>query len=282
MSAEATEKMDNATRRNRATAFLPTVGLVFAGSILFTGAARAGDYAHHCRSADGNYAMSDEELKAVNTANGRETGRAIPYKVLRKFELRKTAGFCIARNAPKGQRRFPHAATTYALHIRFRRNGQRIKTFMLCEMASSGLPASYNCDREVQTLDWTARSKVATVDTTPRRQKRRTVRWMHNGSEVRIVAKGPRRQVVFVSPNENLARLGVTSGDPIFEGRREGNRYIGQAFVYSKNCAAKTYKVDGRVHKGERRVVVFGRKPIADRDCRTDYHEDVRLVFDRE
>ena len=83
-------------------------------------------------------------------------------------------------------------------------------------------------------------------------------------------------------PNERLAALGVTADDPVFEGDREGDRYFGQAFVYSKSCATKTYKVDGRVHKGERRVVVFGRKPIADRDCRTDYRKDVRLVFNRE
>jgi hypothetical protein len=274
--------VDIAVKGNRAIAVLRTAGLMFAVSGMITGAAQASDYAHQCRSADGSYAMSDEELRAIDTANGRETGRAIPYKVLRKFELRKTAGFCIAKNAPKGQRRYPHSATTYALQIRFRQNGQRIKAFMLCEMASSGLPASYNCDREVQTLDWIARSETAAADTKQGSRKRSAVRWMHNGSQVRIVAEGRRRRVVFVRPNERLAALGVTAGDPVFEGSRDGDRYFGQAFVYSKNCATRTYKVDGRVHKGERRVVVFGRKPIADRDCRTDYRKDVRLVFDRE
>jgi len=274
--------MNNVAKRSRTEVVLRAAGWAIAALMVLAGAAQASDYSHQCRSADGNYAMNDEKLHEIDVGNGRETGRAIAYKVLDRFELRKTAGFCIARNAPKGGRRFSYTASTYALRIRFRRNGQKIETYMLCEMASSGLPASYNCDRDVQTLDWKTPGKAVTHNSETKGQQSSPVRWLHNGSQVRIVAEGNRRRIVYVRPSRRLANIGVAKGDPVFEGTREGNRYIGQAFVYSKKCATRKFKVDGRVHDGERRVVVFGRKPIRDRDCRTDYRKDVRLVFDRE
>lgn len=117
----------------------------------------AGDYSHQCRSSGGYYAMNDEELQAFDVAKGREKGKSIPYKVLRKIELSKNAGYCISNKAPKGARRFAYEGITYALHIRFRQDGETIKLFMLCNRASSGLPAGYDCDRDVKTLDWVAK-----------------------------------------------------------------------------------------------------------------------------
>lgn len=222
--------------------------------------------------------MNDDELRGFDSARGREVGHAIPYKVLRKTVLSKSAGYCIADKAPRGQRRFNHAATTYALQIRFRQKGQRIKTFMLCEMASSGLPASYDCDREVTTVNWTI-GKTATNSGAP--DKPAGTIWVYKGSQLRIVADGPRRRIVFVAPNQSLTDMGVAPGDVLFEGRREGNRYNGRAYVYTKRCRAKGYNVSGRVLPGESRVVVSGRKPISNRKCRTAYRQDVRLVFDR-
>ena len=96
-----------------------------------------------------------------------------------------------------------------------------------------------------------------------------------------IATGGGGRRIVFVAPNARLSDIGVGPGDVLFEGLREGNRYVGRAFVYSRNCRAKSYRVRGRVQEGERRVVVSGRKPVRGRNCRTRYREDVSLIFNR-
>lgn len=252
------------------------IAVLVAAVMVMAGAAGASDYVHQCRSADGNYVMNDEELQVFDRAKGYETGPSIPYKVLSKTVLSKSAGYCIARQAASGQRRYKHAASTYALQIRFRQNGQRIKTFMLCELASSGLPASYNCDREVTTLDWT----IGQTKSEPGRGG--GPGWYHNGSQVRIIAQGVRRRIVFVAPNRRLARLGVSAGDVLFDGRRDGNRYSGVAYAYTKRCRARAFDVSGRVEEGERRVVVRGSAPIFGRKCRIVDRRDARLVFDRQ
>ena len=247
------------------------------------GMAAASDYVHQCRSADGIYVMNDEQLQLFDLNRGRETGQVIPYKVLRRIMLSKSAGYCVANKAPRGQRRFKFGAENYALHIRFCQNGRTIKTFMVCEMASSGLPAVYNCDREVTTVNWSIGKRASAPDGkgTSNAGHATGPRWMHNGSRVRIVADGRRRRIVFVTPNDRLANRGVAAGDPVFIGRRKGNRYIGKAYVYSKRCPTVSYDVRGRVHTGEAKVVVTGSRPVRNRGCKTVYRQDVRLVFDR-
>ncbi len=267
------------TRKNG----LRQIGLMAVFVASASGMAAASDYVHQCRSADGIYVMNDEQLQVFDLHRGRETGQVIPYKVLRKTTLSKSAGYCIANKAPRGQRRFKFGAENYALHIRFRQNGRTIKTFMVCEMASSGLPAAYNCDREVTTVNWTI-GKTASAPSGNGNGNVNTAtgpRWMHNGSRVRIVADGGRRRIVFVTPNDRLTNRGAASGDPVFVGRRKGNRYIGKAYVYSKRCPTVSYNVSGRVHAGEAKVVVTGRRPVRNRRCKTTYRQDVRLVFDR-
>jgi len=119
------------------------------------GVAKAGDYAHFCRSADGAFVMNDEELRAFDVAKGEEVGNALTYRVLSKLELRRDEGYCVSSKAP-AKRHYKYQGSTYALHIAFRHRGQPQKVHMICEMASSGLPAAYNCDREVKTLTWQA------------------------------------------------------------------------------------------------------------------------------
>ena len=270
--------MHIAANGNRAITSVRQIGVAAAVFLASAGAAAASDYVHQCRSADGAYVMNDEELRAFDSTEGREVGRSIPYKVLGRAVLSKSKGYCIANQAPRGQRRFDHAATTYALQVRFRRNGQRIKTFMLCEMASSGLPAGYDCDREVTTVNWTIGKSASGQEAQKTTQ---ASVWLYNGSKMRIVADGARRRIEFETPNARLADNGVVRGDILFEGRREDDRYIGKAYAYKKNCRAKPYSVSGRVEIGERRVVVAGRKPVLNKRCGIAFRQDVRLVFDR-
>ena len=53
----------------------------------------ASDYAHECRSADGLYEMSDEQLFAA----GEEPRTAIPYSTLKDTVLSERKGYCLSR-----------------------------------------------------------------------------------------------------------------------------------------------------------------------------------------
>jgi len=245
------------------------------------GVAQAGDFAHYCRSADGAYVMGDEELRFFDVSKGSETGPALRYRVLGKYELRRNEGYCVSVKDPD-RRRYKYQGSTYSLHVSFRHRGQSQKAYMICEKASSGLPAMYNCDREVKTLEWTASPQVPTRTPPKTRSRSRTkpeAQWSHDGSGIRIVAQGRKRQLVYVSPRAALREAGVRSGDMLFEGRREGDRYIGKAYSYSRRCGSVAYQVRGRIRNGERLVVVRGRKPV--RDCAIVERRHVRLEFER-
>ncbi|MBU2531357.1 MAG: hypothetical protein KKB37_01360 [Alphaproteobacteria bacterium] len=246
--------------------------------LLVPSIASASDYVHQCRSADGYYVMQEDELRRLDPARGAETGPAIAHRVLRRIELSKRTGYCIANGAPQGSRRFDYSASVYALQVHFRQVGRPVETFLLCEMASNDLPAAYNCDRDVETLNWTMGASPA-----PGGDDRGAdaPRWMHNGSVMRIVAEGSRRRIEYASPRSGLAGRGVGPGTVLFEGARDGDRYYGRAYFFSTDCGAVAYEVDGDVGPGERRLVLKGRVPRLDGRCRAKSWRDDTLVFER-
>lgn len=61
--------------------------------------------------------------------------------------------------------------------------------------------------------------------------------WDHNGSLVRLVSQGSKRQFVYERPRPLLAAAGVQKGTLLFDGWREGQTYYGTARVFSKDCA---------------------------------------------
>lgn len=248
---------------------------------LFAAPAEAGDYSHQCRSSDGAYAMNDEELRVFDAAKGQETGPSITYEVLNRIELSKHAGYCVARNAPPGQQRFAYEGTTYALHIAFRQHGENVKLFMLCDRASSGLPATYNCDRDVKTLEWHAGAVAGTPKNTSEPPPN-SPRWLIDGSEVEIVASGANRRIVYVKPNAAATGRGISAGDVLFEGRRNGDRYVGKMQNQTRGCGTVAFDVSGRVEIGERQVILTGLRPLQNKACRTIDRRAVRLVFERQ
>jgi len=104
--------------------------------------------------------------------------------------------------------------------------------------------------------------------------------WDHNGSLMRLEADGDARRFVYESPRDVLVRAGVRPGTLLFNGVREGNRYYGTAFVFSRHCDEPLeYYVEGEV-ASERRVVLAGRREIYAEGCRpTGRFEIDRLVF---
>jgi len=104
----------------------------------------ASDYAHSCASAGSYFGLVDGELRAGN-------GNAIPYKVLKRRVLRNRQGFCISKRSPKQP--FPFEMRSYVMLLKFRYQNQDMVMDFVCEVASDGLPAALNCDREQVTVD---------------------------------------------------------------------------------------------------------------------------------
>ncbi|MGI9425513.1 MAG: hypothetical protein ACR2PA_20145 [Hyphomicrobiaceae bacterium] len=240
--------------------------------------ADAGDYYHACRSVDGQYVMQDESLQtAADEQAGRS--RSIKYRTLKKIWLEKSRGYCTSR----GQR-FNFGASKYVIDISFQDNGQRITTSMLCELAASGLPAAYPCEKEVVSLDWKLSPQQPPADSAddgnqPAPAPTGGTLWLHNRSVMRLVADGPRRSFVYDKPRQGLLDRGVQSGDVLFEGRRRGKTYSGTAYIFTRSCGRVGYAVPGSVQNSDRRVVMVGSAPRLNDSCQQIGSREDRLVF---
>jgi len=105
--------------------------------------------------------------------------------------------------------------------------------------------------------------------------------WDHNGSRVRLIASGTSRRFYYEWPRRGMVEEGVRTGTLLFDGNRSGTSYTGTAYVFSKRCGAKPYRVSGTASPDDRHVTLYGEAPTGlDRRCRaTRYRNDV-LVFD--
>ena len=106
--------------------------------------------------------------------------------------------------------------------------------------------------------------------------------WTHNGSLMRLEARGTERWFTYERPRRALRASGVRPGTLLFDGRKRGNTYTGTARVFSKHCPGNPlqYQVSGPVSRGQTRVTLYGDREIHQRCQPTGrYREDV-LVFD--
>jgi hypothetical protein len=229
------------------------------------GAAEAGDYMHVCRTADGSYEINDGELSATEG----DARRPIPYRTVSETVMTERRGYCQAKG-----HRYEFHGKTYVLKIRFQDRGSDIETDALCELAADGLPAAYRCEREVVTYE-----KTASVPKGPASADGTTI-WDHNGSLMRLEFDGAVRRFTYDRPRPGMVAAGARPGDVVFEGRREGEGYVGTAFIFSQACGRVPYAVRGRVSADNRRVTLAGNAPRIGRDCRVESTRRDVLVFD--
>ena len=104
--------------------------------------------------------------------------------------------------------------------------------------------------------------------------------WLHNGSEMRLVAEGKKRSFVYHLPRTGLAEVGIKEGTVLFSGERTGNRYEGMARRFSIKCANRDYKVGGEI-TDERRISLLGTVQGQDpKTCRPGPMYDDELEFE--
>jgi hypothetical protein len=103
--------------------------------------------------------------------------------------------------------------------------------------------------------------------------------WDHNGSAVSLSADGASRKFYYQAPRAGLQEVGIQPGTLLFDGRRDGNRYSGTAYVFSQLCGALAYPVSGPVSPDERSVTMYGKAPSVSANCRVVGYRDDVLVF---
>jgi hypothetical protein len=102
--------------------------------------------------------------------------------------------------------------------------------------------------------------------------------WNHNGSTMRLLAKGNNRAFIYESPRPGIA---VSRGTLLFDGVKSGNWYSGTARVFSKFCPGTPleYFVEGPVRSDQLQVTVRGTREVYERCQPTGRYTTDTLVF---
>lgn len=106
-----------------------------------------------------------------------------------------------------------------------------------------------------------------------------TTRWTHNGSLMRLEADGAKRRFYYAAPRAGLKARGVTAGTLLFEGEKSGDWYVGTAYVFSQNCGALAYQVEGPVAADQKSVTMTGQAPKVDASCTVVGYKVDELTF---
>lgn len=230
-------------------------------SLSWCGPAAASDYLNNCTTADPRFEINDEVLSAKS-----DPGQvAIPFEILDKQTTSERRGYCVAQGNKYG-----FEASNSTLRIRFTFDGSTLETTATCEMASDGLPAGYNCEREVVTFE-TGKAGGGAIEGSV---------WNHNGSVMRLQSDGAVRRFVYDEPRPGMVNAGAQEGDVVFEGERQGMTYTGTAYIFSKNCGRVPYPVTGNVTDDQQGVVLHGQVPRLDNDCSIKSYRPDRLSFE--
>lgn len=104
--------------------------------------------------------------------------------------------------------------------------------------------------------------------------------WNHNGSVMYLMAQGTARRFFYESPRAGMWEVGVRPKALLFEGESVGNAYRGTAYIFNRKCGAFPYPVAGPILDGGRRVLLTGRAPRIDNDCRISGHIQDELTFE--
>lgn len=103
--------------------------------------------------------------------------------------------------------------------------------------------------------------------------------WEHNGSILRLVAQGTARSFIYERPREKLRDEGVGLDTTLFKGTAQDDTYSGTAYVFRANCKPFGYAVSGSILNNGRTVILIGKAPVVDAQCKRVGLVDDELVF---
>ncbi len=110
--------------------------------------------------------------------------------------------------------------------------------------------------------------------------------WAHNGSEMvfetgfqNAPGGGNGVSLWYWAPRAGLRDVGVRQGTRLFAGTQNGTLISGEAMIFTPDCGAYGYYVEGNWFDGAADLVLRGERPVIDDQCRvTDQRVDT-LVF---
>jgi hypothetical protein len=93
--------------------------------------------------------------------------------------------------------------------------------------------------------------------------------WDFKGSQVALTSEGDIKHIKYEVPRPELIISGVSEGTLLFEGRDDGNRYAGKAFVFSRKCGTRSFDVTGAIEQSASKVTLTltGDRTEIDADC---------------
>ncbi len=92
--------------------------------------------------------------------------------------------------------------------------------------------------------------------------------WDHNGSLMRLSARGNQRFFYYQAPRDGMRRAGVSPGTLLFNGVKDGLSYRGTARVFSRHCNAPLeYFVEGPVAPDSAWIRLYGQREVYGAGC---------------
>jgi hypothetical protein len=105
--------------------------------------------------------------------------------------------------------------------------------------------------------------------------------WDHNGSVMYLVANGSSREVYYQKPRPGMLDAGVRPGSLLFRGEANNGQYLGTAYIFNLQCGPIPFEVKGPILDDDKRIVLTGRSPRVDRNCRPYGSYTSNLEFKR-
>ncbi len=257
--------------RGRGIANVGVMGLLAAALGAAPGPVAAGDHSDTCVSADTRYEGSPGAL--FRAADKQQTTK-LTYAILEEQVLEERKSTCLPTNPEARGAKFGNYYRKTRQTVVIDDGGVR-EAVLICELAASGLPAAFNCDRETVELDTKKPGPVKSY------RPGAPGSWTHNGSVMRLEAESATRRLYYANPRAGIRQAGVSGDTLLFEGERQGSRYVGTARIFKAGCGERTFPVEGTVSGDERRIVLTGKVARFDQACGNGPVVEQRLVFER-
>lgn len=254
---------------------------VLAG-VIGTWPALASDYSHTCVSTDGKYVMDDGVLLDAAAYKAGDYSNQITYTARQEKVHSLEEGTCLDWKRSRDNAGIGFQAKRYTMSVTFSRGGQTHEAEMRCALYADGSPAAFGCDRRVVTrrIGAPERDEKGWGVDQEGDEKPAVTLWSHNGSGMKLTARGEMRTFNYETPRAGLEPNGVYPGTMLFTGTSDGRTYAGSARIFTKRCGELAFKVEGPIEQGGARVVLRGKAPKPGRDCRPAGWSEQTLVFD--